>query len=164
MNQFLIDGLTDRFINPKSIQPIMAKIYDVPAELVLKLAETLKSEDIPAPEWASVCKNWCACKQTFKFSCSLRIVWFIFWKAHFSSSVDFETFVFCYKFLQYFCGHAIKFFHSFIRDCSAFFFLRDNQVFQVLELRCVLLHHLLSCGVPFRIHAVFLLRTLSTAH
>ena len=36
----------------------MAKIYDVPADqLVLKLAETLKSEDIPAPEWAPFVKT-----------------------------------------------------------------------------------------------------------
>ena len=36
----------------------MAKIYDVPADqLVLKLAETLKSEDIPAPEWTPFVKT-----------------------------------------------------------------------------------------------------------
>ena len=36
----------------------MAKIYDVPADqLILKLAETLKSEDIPAPQWTPFVKT-----------------------------------------------------------------------------------------------------------
>ena len=36
----------------------MAKVYDVPADtLVNRLAEILKNEDIPAPEWASFVKT-----------------------------------------------------------------------------------------------------------
>ena len=36
----------------------MAKVYDVPADLLIsKLAEILKSEDIPAPSWAPFVKT-----------------------------------------------------------------------------------------------------------
>ena len=36
----------------------MAKVYDVPADIfVSKLAEILKNEDIPAPEWSLFVKT-----------------------------------------------------------------------------------------------------------
>ena len=36
----------------------MAKVYDVPADIfVSKLAEILKNEDIPAPEWSVFVKT-----------------------------------------------------------------------------------------------------------
>ena len=36
----------------------MAKVYDVPAGILInRLAEILKSEDIPAPEWTQFVKT-----------------------------------------------------------------------------------------------------------
>ena len=48
----------------------MAKVYDVPADILInRLAEILKNEDIPAPEWTQFVKTGTHAEKTStKFS------------------------------------------------------------------------------------------------